>query len=62
MAQVMGVTKTNVSSFRKGEGYCARLDTRMESVKVLGLLDITVLAAGSLYIGKMRPITGTRSG
>lgn len=63
MARVMGVTKTNVSVFpeKRGEGYCARLDTRMESVKVLGLLDITVLAAGSLYIGKMHePITGTK--
>ncbi len=63
MARVMGVTKTNVSVFpeKRGNGYCARLDTRMESVKVLGLLDITVLAAGSMYIGKMHePITGTR--
>ena len=63
MARVMGVTKTNVSVFpeKRGNGYCARLDTRMESVKVLGLLDITVLAAGSMYIGKMHEaITGTR--
>ncbi|NLZ74047.1 MAG: glycoside hydrolase xylanase [Bacteroidales bacterium] len=63
MARVMGVTKTNVSVFpeKRGEGYCARLDTRMESVKVLGLIDITVLAAGSLYLGKMHePITSTK--
>lgn len=57
------MTKTNVSVFpeKRGEGYCARLDTRMESVKVLGLIDITVLAAGSLYLGKMHePITSTK--
>ena len=48
MAKVAGITKTNTSVFpeKRGEGYCARLDTRMESVKVLGLVNITVLAAG----------------
>ena len=63
MARVMGVTKTSVSVFpeKRDNGYCARLDTRMESVKVLGLLDITVLASGSMYLGKMHePITGTK--
>ena len=46
MAKVAGITKTNTSVFpeKRGEGYCARLDTRMESVKVLGLVNITVLA------------------
>ncbi|MBF0845949.1 glycoside hydrolase xylanase, partial [Streptococcus danieliae] len=49
MAKVAGITKTNTSVFpeKRGDGYCARLDTRMESVKVLGLVNITVLAAGS---------------
>ena len=38
MARVAGVTKTNTSVFpeKRGNGYCARMDTRMESVKVLG--------------------------
>ena len=47
MAKVAGITKTNTSVFpeKRGDGYCARLDTRMESVKVLGLVNITVLAA-----------------
>lgn len=50
MAKVAGITKTNTSVFpeKRGDGYCARLDTRMESVKVLGLVNITVLAAGSV--------------
>ena len=32
MAKVAGITKTNTSVFpeKRGEGYCARLDTRME--------------------------------
>lgn len=51
MAKVAGITKTNTSVFpeKRGDGYCARLDTRMESVKVFGLVNITVLAAGSIF-------------
>lgn len=54
MARVAGITKTNTSVFpeKRGDGYCARMDTRMESVKVLGIVDITVLAAGSMFWGK----------
>ncbi len=35
MARVSGITKTNTSVFpeTRGDGFCARLDTRMESVK-----------------------------
>ena len=62
MAKVAGITKTNTSVFpeKRGDGYCARLDTRMESVKVLGLVNITVLAAGSIFTGSVHePIKGT---
>ena len=65
MAKVAGITKTNTSVFpeKRGDGYCARLDTRMESVKVLGLVNITVLAAGTIYLGDMKePITSTKEG
>ena len=64
MAKVAGVVKTNTSVFpeKRGEGYCARLDTRMESVKVFGLVDITVLAAGSMFLGSVHePIKGTKN-
>lgn len=64
MARVAGITKTNTSLFpeRRGDGYCARLDTRMESVKVFGLVDITVLAAGSMFLGEVHePISGTKN-
>lgn len=63
MAKVVGIVKTNTSVFpeKRGNGYCARLDTRMESVKVFGLVDITVLAAGSMFLGSMHePIKGTK--
>lgn len=64
MAKVAGITKTNTSVFpeKRGDGYCARLDTRMESVKVLGLVNITVLAAGSVFTGTVHePIKGTKN-
>lgn len=64
MAKVAGVVKTNTSVFpeKRGDGYCARLDTRMESVKVFGLVDITVLAAGSMFLGTVHePIKGTKN-
>ena len=64
LARVAGITKTNTSVFpeKRGDGYCARLDTRMESVKALGFINITVLAAGSVFLGEMHePITGTKN-
>jgi hypothetical protein len=64
MAHVAGIYKTNVSVFpeRRGSGYCARLDTHIEKVKVLGIVDITVLAAGSLFLGEVHePIQSTKN-
>ena len=64
MARVSGITKTNTSVFpeARGDGFCARLDTRMESVKVLGIVDITVLAAGSMFLGTVHePIKSTKN-
>ncbi|MDH6533941.1 glycoside hydrolase xylanase [Parabacteroides sp. 52] len=64
LAKVAGVVKTNTSVFpeKRGDGWCARLETRYESVKVLGLINIEVIAAGSLYLGAMHePITGTKN-
>lgn len=62
MAKVAGVVKTNCSVFRekRGNGYCARMTTHVEGVKVLGLVNIHVMAAGSIYLGQMlEPITGS---
>jgi len=64
LAKVAGVVKTNTSVFpeRRGDGWCARLETRWEAVKVLGLVDIEVIAAGSLFLGSMNePIRGTKN-
>ncbi len=64
MAKVAGVVKTNQSVYRerRGNGYCARMTTHVEGVKVLGLVNIHVMAAGSIYLGQMiEPITSSRN-
>lgn len=65
MAKVMGIVKTNSSVYREahGNGYCAKLTTHIEHVKVLGMIDISVLAAGSIFLGDVHePISGSKDG
>lgn len=63
LAKVAGITKTNTSVYREarpGHGFCAKLSTHEEKCVVLGLVNIKVLAAGSIYLGQTQePITGT---
>ena len=65
MAKVAGVVKTNttVSPDTHRGGRCAKMTTHIEHLKVLGLVNINVLAAGSIFLGDMKePITGTKDG
>lgn len=65
MAKVMGVVKTNNSVYRdnRGSGHCVKMVTHIEKCKVLGMMNIKVLAAGSIFLGDMKePITGTKEG
>lgn len=58
-AKVMGVDKAAVSVTpeKRGNGYCARLETVMQNVKAIGI-DLKALATGSLFTGKLLdPIT-----
>lgn len=62
MARVAGITKTNTSVYRekRGNGYCACLKTHIEKCVVLGIVNIKVLAAGSVWLGSaLEPITST---
>lgn len=62
LAKVKGITKASVTVFpeQREQGYCARLETRIENVKVLGLININVLASGTIFLGKMiEPVTST---
>jgi hypothetical protein len=53
-AKVMGVTKTstNVMPAKGPTGKCAKLVNQMASCKVAGLINIKVLATGSIYWGE----------
>lgn len=62
LAKVSGITKVSSTVFpeKRGNGYAARLETKIETVKVLGLININVLASGTIFLGQMiEPITGT---
>lgn len=64
-AKVSGVTKGSnaVYPFQRSQGNeCARLATQFERVKVLGLVNMDVMVAGSLFLGKMlEPVTSTKN-
>lgn len=64
-AKVSGVTKTNISVYRDnhpGHGHCAKLYTHIVEAKVLGIINIKVLAAGSIFLGNtIQPITDTKN-
>ena len=60
-ARVKGISKTNTSVYKDTHngGTCVKLLTHVEGVKVLGMVNINVIAAGSIFLGEMvEPITG----
>lgn len=62
MAKVAGVTKTSNAVFPDvhGNGHCAKLCSQMETCKALGMVNIKVMVAGSMFLGKMlEPIKST---
>lgn len=64
LAIVKGITKASCTVFpeKRDNGFCARLETRLEKVRVLGIIDMQVLAAGTVFLGSMlEPITNTKN-
>lgn len=63
MAKVAGITKVSNAVFpdvRDGHDLCAKLTTGMENCKALGIIDIDVMVAGTIFLGKMlEPIKST---
>lgn len=58
-AKVCGVEKAAVSVTpeRRGDGYCCRLETTLQTVKAMGI-DLKALATGSIYAGRLLdPVT-----
>ncbi|MBO7248698.1 MAG: PCMD domain-containing protein [Bacteroidales bacterium] len=64
MANVIGIYKTSNQVFpeKRGDGYCARLEVLEEEVKVIGIINIKVVAQGSVITGELyEPIRDTKS-
>ena len=64
LAIVAGITKTNNTVYpeKRGNGYCARLETKIEVVEVNFMnIDMNVVCQGALMIGNLpEPITTTK--
>lgn len=63
LAVVAGVVKTNNTVFPevRGDGYCARIETHIEDVKAIGIINMDVVCQGALMIGALpEPIRDTK--
>lgn len=64
LAVVAGVVKTNNTVYpeKRGDGYCARIETHVEHVKALGVVNMDVTCQGVLLVGTLpEPIKDTKS-
>lgn len=62
-AKVSGITKASnsVSPFKRGANTVARLQSKMEEVKVLGIINLDAAVAGTIFLGRIKePITSTK--
>lgn len=63
LAVVAGIVKTNNTVFpeKRGSGYCARIETHVEEVKVMNTINMDVVCQGAMMIGELpEPITTTK--
>ncbi len=63
LAIVAGVVKTNNTVYpeKRGTGYCARIETHIEEVKALGIVNMDVTCQGVMLVGVLpEPITTTK--
>jgi len=64
LAGVAGVVKTNNTVYpeKRGKGYCARIETHIEEVKALGIVNMDVTCQGVMLVGTLpEPIKDTKS-
>ena len=64
LAVVAGVVKTNNTVYpeKRGDGYCARIETHIEEVKALGIVNMDVTCQGVMMVGTLpEPIKDTKS-
>lgn len=64
-AKVSGIVKASCAvepCIRSGSDLCAKLSTKIERVKVLGMVNMDVMVAGSMFLGQMiEPVTSTKN-
>lgn len=65
LAVVKGITKSSTTVFpeyHQGHGLAARMETRIERVKVMGMINISVLATGTMFLGQINePVRDTKN-
>ena len=64
LAIVAGVVKTSNTVYpeARGDGYCARIETHIEEVKAMGVVNMDVVCQGALLVGALpEPIKDTKS-
>lgn len=64
-ARVLGIDKASGTTRpeRRGDGWCARLDCKLDSVVVARIIDLKVLIAGTLFTGRtIEPISMKATG
>jgi hypothetical protein len=64
LAVVAGIVKTSNTVYpeKRGDGYCARIETHVENVKAIGLVNMDVTCQGVLMVGILpEPIKDTKS-
>lgn len=64
LASPAGIVKTSITVFpeKRGDGYCARLEVKKETCKAIGIINVVVVASGSIYLGGMdEPIKSTKN-
>lgn len=63
-AKVAGIEKGSCTASPERShngGVCARLEVKMQEVRVLGMIDISVIAAGTLFWGRtLEPVTSAK--
>lgn len=64
-AHVSGISKGSNAVYpdvRSGSDRCAKLTSKIETLKVLGIINLDVMVSGSIFLGQMlEPITSTKN-
>lgn len=59
-AKVAGIEKASGTTYpeKRGNGYCCRMDCRVDGVSVFGVIDLKVFVSGTLFTGRtIEPVT-----